>query len=53
MVEALFEGHYFDIMLLNLQDAYNKYYNVRKYCSSKLRELAFKEKKYNKISAKT
>ena len=53
MVEALFEGHYFDIMILNLQDAFNKYYNVRKNCTSKLRELAFKEKKYNKISAKT
>ena len=53
IVESLFEGHYFDIMILNLQDAYNKYYNVRKNCSIKLKELAFKEKKYNKISTKT
>ena len=53
IVEALFEGHYFDVMILNLQDAYNKYFNNRKNCVPKLKELAFKEKKYNKISAKT
>ena len=53
IVESLFEGHYFDVMILNLQDAYNKYYSIRKNCSMKLKELAFKEKKYNKISTKT
>ena len=53
MVEALFEGHYFDKMILNLQDAYNKHFNNRKNCEPKLKELAFKEKKYNKISSKT
>ena len=53
IVEALFEGHYFDIMILNLQDAYNKYFNKRKNCEPKLKELVFKEKKYNKISNKT
>ena len=53
IVESLFEGHYFYVMILNLQDAYNKYYNIRKNCSIKLKELAFKEKKYNKISTKT
>ena len=53
IVEALFEGHYLDIMILNLQDAYNKYFNKRKNCEPKLKELVFKEKKYNKISNKT
>ena len=52
-VEALFEGHYFDIMILNLQEAYNKYYNNRKNCEPKLKELVFKEKNYPKISSKT
>ena len=53
IVEALFEGHYFDVMILNLQDAYNKYFNKRKNCEPKLKELAFKEKKYDRISNKT
>ena len=53
IVEALFEGHYLDVMILNLQEAYNKYFNKRKNCENKLKELAFKEKKYEKISNKT
>ena len=53
IVEALFEGHYFDAMILNLQEAHNKYFNKRKNCEPKLKELAFKEKKYEKISNKT
>ena len=53
IIEALFEGHFMDKMILNLQDAYNKYFNKRKNCSLKLKELIFKEKKYEKISSKT
>ena len=53
IVEALFEGHHFNVMILNLQEAHNKYFNKRKNCEPKLKELAFKEKKYEKISNKT
>ena len=52
IVESLFEGHYFDNMILNLQDAYNNYFNKRLNCSIQLKELVFKEKKNDKISTK-
>ena len=53
IIEALFEGHYLDLMILNLQDAFNKYFNNRKNCAPKFKELVFKEKNYEKISSKT
>ena len=52
IVESLLEGHYFENMILNLQDAYNNYFNKRVNCSIQLKELVFKEKKYEKISTK-
>ena len=48
IVESLFEGQYFENMILNLQDAYNNYFNKRVNCSIQLKELVFKEKKHNK-----
>ena len=53
ILNSLFNGEYFSAMILSLQDAYNRYYDNRKDCSSKLKELVFKEKNYEKISEKT
>ena len=53
ILNSLFNGEYFSVMILSLQEAYNRYYDNRKDCSSKLKELVFKEKNYEKISEKT
>ena len=53
ILNSLFNGEYIDLMLLDLQKAYDKYYNIRKDCSPKLKELVFKEKNFDNISEKT
>ena len=53
LLECLFKGEYIDTMILDLQEAYNKYFDNKKDCSIKLNELIFKEGNYEKISDKT
>ena len=53
ILNLLFNGEYFDIMIYDLQEAYNRYYDKRKDCTYKLKELVFKEKNFDNISEKT
>ena len=53
ILNSLFNGEYIDLLIYDLQNAYNKYFDIRKDSSQKLRELVFKEKNFNKISEKT
>ena len=53
ILNSLFNGEYIDLLIYDLQEAYNKYYDIRKDCSLKLKELVFKEKNFDKISEKT
>ena len=53
ILNSLFNGEYIDLLIYDLQKAYNKYYDLRKDCSLKLKELVFKEKNFDKISEKT
>ena len=53
IVNSFFNGEYISLLILDLQKAYNKYHDIRKDCSQKLRELVFKEKNFDKISEKT
>ena len=53
ILNSLFNGEYIDLLIYDLQKAYNKYYQIRKDCSQKLKELVFKEKNFDKISEKT
>ena len=52
-LNSLFNGEYIDLLIYDLQKAYNKYYDIRKDSSLKLKELVFKEKNFDKISEKT
>ena len=52
-LNSLFNGEYIDLLIYDLQEAYNKYYDIRKDCSQKLKDLVFKEKNFDKISEKT
>ena len=52
-LNSLFNGEYIDLLIFDLQEAYNKYYDIRKDCAPKLKELVFKEKYFDKISEKT
>ena len=52
LLESLFKGEHIDTMILDLQEAYNKYFDNKKDCSIKLSELIFKEKNYPKVSDK-
>ena len=52
-LNSLFNGEYIDLLIFDLQEAYNKYFQIRKDCSLKLKELVFKEKNFDKISEKT
>ena len=52
-LNALFNGEYIELLIYDLQEAYNKYFQIRKDCSLKLKELVFKEKNFDKISEKT
>ena len=52
-LNALFNGEYMNVLLLDLQEAYNKYYDTRKDCAPKLKQLVLKEKNSDKISEKT
>ena len=53
ILNALFNGEHMSTLILDLQSAYNKYYQVKKDCSPKLKELVFKEKNFDGISEKT
>ena len=53
ILNSLFNGEHIDLLIYDLQNAYNKYFDIRKDCSLKLSELVFKEKNFNKISEKT
>ena len=52
-LNSLFNGEYIELLIYDLQEAYNKYFQIRKDCSLKLKELVFKEKNFDKISEKT
>ena len=49
ILNSLFNGEHIDLLIYDLQNAYNKYFDIRKDCSLKLSELVFKEKNFNKI----
>lgn len=53
ILNALFNGEHMSTLILDLQSAYNKYYQIKKDCSPKLKELVFKEKNFDSISEKT
>ena len=53
ILKALFNGEYLSTLILDLQSAYNKYFQIKKDCSPKLKELVFKEKNFDSISEKT
>ena len=53
ILNSLFNGKYIDLMLFDLQKSYNRYYEIRKDCSPKMKELVFKEKNFDNISEKT
>ena len=53
ILNALFNGEHMSTLILDLQSAYNKYYQIKKDCSPKLKELVFKERNFDSISEKT
>ncbi len=53
VLNSLFNGEYMSLLIYDLQEAYNKYFDKRKDCTPKLSELILKEKFYNKLSEKT